>query len=175
MSSANPLKEALKGASLGIAGEAAGETGDLFALPCDDPTGEIEVARKKGLGGRPKGAQNLATRELRAWLLSRGVLPQQAMMEWFMLGPPGLAIALKCTPYEAFTAWKDLADKLGRYFMAPMVAVDDKGKPAPSFTVVINGSTGVVDAEGVTRPPWEYLQNQQVAALDGDASKSEEG
>lgn len=178
MSSPDPLKDALKGASAGIAGAPAGETGDLFALPCDDPRGEIEAARKSGLkGGRPKGAQNIATRELREWLLSRGVLPQEQLMKWFLLGPEGMQKALNISHLaDAFDRWAKLGDHLGRYFMAPMVPVDDDGKPAPSFTVVINGSTGVVDASGATRPPWEYLteQNQQVAAREDGESKNEE-
>ena len=63
------------------------------ALPCEDPHGEIEKARARGVkGGRPKG-QSIATGELRAWLLSRGVLPH---------GPEDLAKALGCTKLQGF-------------------------------------------------------------------------
>lgn len=177
MSDADPLREALKGASTDIAAASAAEQADLFALPVPDPTGEIEALRQSGSkGGRPKGAQNLATRELRAWLLSRGVLPQQAMMQWLTMGPEGMAKALGCSKLEAFDRWARLAEGLGKYFLAPMTPVDGEGKPAPSFQVFIGGSPGIVQADGTIKPPWEYLneQNQEVTTLDIERSKSEE-
>lgn len=177
MASDDPLKAALKGASMEIAGAAAAETPDLFGLPVDDPSGEIEKARATGLkGGRPKGAQNVATRELREYLLARGMLPQQAIMQWFMLGPVGLANALKCDLADAFDRWERMGDRLGRYFMAPMTPVDGEGKPAPSFAVFIDGRSGVVAGDGSTLPPWEYLrqQNQELSDIEGERSQDEE-
>ena len=151
---------------------------ELFDLPCSDPTGEIKAARDNGSkGGRPKGAQNLATRELREYLLKRGILPQQALMQWFLLGPEGLAKALTCSKAEAFDRWARLAEGLGKYFMAPMTPVDAEGKPAPSFAVFIGGRTGVVGPAGETLPPWAYLdqQNQELTTIDAEASKDGEG
>jgi hypothetical protein len=171
------VAEALKGASAEIAeaGEPAQE--ELFALPCLDPSGEIEAARSRGLkGGRPKGATNLMTRDLREYLTRRmGGTPQEGLAKWWILGPVGLAKALNCSRLEAFVQWKDLGDKLGRYFMAPMVAIDDQGKPAPSFTVVIGGNQGVVTAAGEQRPPWEYLSVQNQELSGDDTAKSKEG
>ena len=96
-----PLHEAVKGAADGIARASAGDQAELFGLPCEDPRGEIEKARARGVReGRPKGAESIATRELRRWLLSRGVLPQQSLMQWFQLGPEGLAKALGCTKLQ---------------------------------------------------------------------------
>lgn len=175
MSENDPLRQALRAASADIARPEA-EQPALFDLPTLDPSGEIEQARARSLrGGRPKGAQNLATRELREWLLARGILPQQMMMEWLTLGPEGLAKALGCSKVEAFDRIMALADKLGRYFMAPMVPVDDQGKPMPSFNVIIGGSAGVVDGDGSVRPPWKYLAEQDQGLIDAaaDAPKSE--
>ena len=105
-----PPGGAVKGAADEIARASAadGEQAELFGLPSEDPHGEIEKARDRGVkGGRPKG-QSIATGELRAWLLSRGVLPQQSQMQWFQLGPEGLAKALGCTKLQGSlgAAWR---------------------------------------------------------------------
>lgn len=173
--SGDPVKAALKGAAADIAAAAGpAEQAELFGLPVSDPEGKVEAARSVGLkGGRPPGAQNLATRQLREYLLKRGVLPQQAMMEWMLLGVEGIKEALGCDKIEAFDRWLSLADKLGRYFMAPMVPVDGEGKPAPSFTVVIGGRTGVAAPDGAQLPPWEYLQIQELSSTDDGEPKPE--
>lgn len=124
-----PLHEAVKGAADGIARASAGDQAELFGLPCEDPRGEIEKARARGVReGRPKGAESIATRELRRWLLSRGVLPQQSLMQWFQLGPEGLAQALGCPKLEAFDRWARLGEKLGRYFMPMKPAKGEGGR-----------------------------------------------
>lgn len=173
-------KEALKDASTKIAAELAADAGDqaeLFAIPCDDPKGEIEEARRTGLkGGRPKGAQNLMTRELREYLARRmGGTPQEHLAKWFLLGPAGLAKALHCDLLEAFDRWNRLGVELGRYFMAPMAAADDQGKVAPTFLVTIGGGSGAQAADGSELPPWEYMseQNQGLAAIEGERSKDQ--
>lgn len=177
MSDGDPVKEALKGASTGIARELArgdDEQLPLFELPCADPRGKVAEAIGRG-GGRPKGAQNLATREVREYLVKRmGGTPQEHLARWFVLGPEGLAEALGCKKAEAFDRWVALGDKLGRYFMAAMVPVDHEGKPAPQFVVAIGGQVGVVTSSGEVRPPWTYLEeNQALSERDAPQSKDE--
>jgi len=61
MSSVDPVKDALKGASAGILrAPGAAETADLFGLFCD-PKGEIEAARKSRLKERQAEGGLLAT------------------------------------------------------------------------------------------------------------------
>ena len=56
-----PVRGAVKEAADGIARASAadGEQAELFGLPCEDPHGEIEKARARGVkGGRPKGRKH---------------------------------------------------------------------------------------------------------------------
>jgi hypothetical protein len=172
VSRADPLREALKGVSSAVARGA--EQPELFANPTDPAAiraGEIEAARDRGLkGGRPKGAQNLATRELRAWLLQGmgGRTPQEQLAAWSNLGPEGLAAALGCSKLEAFDRWRGVLEYLGRFFAAPMAPTDGEGKPVPQFVVQIGGASGIVTASGEVAPPWAYIEQDQ--GLGDDAS-----
>ena len=175
-----PLRDVVKEASAAIAGElAGGEQAALFDLPVEDPRGEIGKARALGArGGRPKGAQNLATRELRDWLLRGmgGKTPQEQLAQWAILGPEGLAQALHCDRLEAFDRWRGVLEYLGKFFMAPIAPETADGKPVPQMVVMVGGSAGVVDqASGETLPPWEYLdqQNQEVSGGDAAPPKDE--
>lgn len=176
--SGDPLREALKGASTSIA-RAGGEQIALFDLPCDDPNGKIAQEQARAAkGGRPKGAQNLATRELREYLLARmgGKSPQEQLAHWASLGPLGLAEALKCDRIDAFDRWRGVMEYLGRFFMAPMVPVDDQGKPQPAIVVSIGGVTGIQTSSGEVLPPWSYVeQNQELIEGEADRSKESEG
>ena len=173
--SGDPVREALKGASMSIARE-AGEQPALFDLPCADPSGEIAQAQARGVkGGRPKGAQNLSTRQLREFLLAKmgGRTPQEQVAQWASLGPEGLARAMFMERAEAFALWLRMQEWLGRYFMAPMVPVDADGKPAPSIVVSIGGQSGIVTASGEVNPPWAYIEENQ-ALIEGEAMRSKD-
>ena len=173
--SADPVREAVKGAAASIA-RGGGEQPALFELPCLDPSGEIAQAQARSTkGGRPKGAQNLSTRQLRDFLLGRmgGKTPQEQVAQWASLGPEGLKRALAVDTATAFSLWLRMQEWLGRYFMAPMVPVDAEGNPAPTFVVSIGGSTGITTATGEVKAPWTYLeQDQQV--IDGELAQSKE-
>ena len=171
----DPLREALKGASVSIA-RADGEQPALFDLPCADPTGEIAQAQARSAkGGRPKGAQNLATRELREFLLARmgGQTPQEQVARWVSLGPEGLAKALSLPKGEAFDRWLRMQEWLGRFFMAPLAPSDADGKPAPAILVSIGGSTGLQTSSGEVLPPWSYIEGNQ-DVIDGEPTQSKE-
>lgn len=162
------------------AANAAGAQVELFGLPCADKTGRIAdaVARQRK-AGRPPGSSDATTKALRDYLLRRGVLPQQSLMQWFMLGPEGLAVALGCNKLDAFREWRALGDALGRYFMAPMQPVDGEGNALPVFNVLIGGQAGLVGANGAVLPPWSYMdgrpeQNQQVIQGDDEQSQKDE-
>ena len=175
--SAEAVREALKGASAEIA-RAAPEQPALFDLPCAaDPTGEIAAAQARGAkGGRPKGAQNLSTRQLREVLLAKwgGKTPQERLAHWASLGPEGLARALHIDLVDAFDRWVALERYLGEFFAARMVPVDADGKPAPAIVVSIGGQTGVVSASGEVRAPWKYLEQDQ-EVIEGEVDRSKEG
>ena len=173
--SGDVVREALKGAFGEIAHEAAAQPA-LFELPCADKSGRIAEAQARAAkGGRPKGAQNLATRELRDWLLGRmgGQTPQEQVARWLSLGPEGLAEALGCSKAEAFDRWTRGMEWLGRFFMAPMVPVDADGKPAPAIVVNVGGSTGVRTASGEVLAPWLYVEQDQ-EVIDGEPERSKE-
>jgi hypothetical protein len=178
------VAEALKAGSDARAAEiaaAAGEQPDFFPMPCaPDQFGKIAKAREAAItgAGRPKGAQNRSTKALREWLLSRGALPQQSLMQWLLMGPDGLVAwagaASAADKLACFNAWKDTADKLGRYFMAPMVPQDEDGKTVPFMNFVFAGGAGSRDLAGDGRAPWAYLdheQNQGVSSDDDDGAK----
>lgn len=91
--------EAARAAGAGILAardQAAGAQVELFGLPVADESGDVAAAagRVARGPGRPEGASNKATVALREHLLRKGVLPQQALMQWVMLGPVGVARAL---------------------------------------------------------------------------------
>lgn len=176
--SGDPVREALKGASASIA-RVDGEQPALFELPCADPSGEIAQAQARGAkGGRPKGAQNLATRELREYLLGKmgGKTPQEQLAQWASLGPEGLARALHCNLIDAFDRWRGVMEYLGRFYMAPMVPVDQDGKATPAIVVSIGGQTGIQTATGEVVAPWLYIeQNQELIDAENAQSKESEG
>jgi hypothetical protein len=171
---ADPIRDALKGAAASIA-SAEPEQPALFEVPCADPRGEIAAAQARSAkGGRPKGAQNLATRELREFLLARmgGKTPQEQLAQWASLGPEGLAQALHCTTLEAFDRWRAILEYLGKFYMAPMVPVDADGKPAPAILVSIGGATGLQLANGDVVEPWRYVEQNQ-ALIEGELEPSQ--
>lgn len=198
---------AARAAGAGILAErerAEGEQVELFPVPVVDPKGDIErTAAPVRKVGRPEGASSKATVALRDYLLRRGVLPQQAVMQFVALGPVGFAKAMGdeaerlererleaaglayparepvFTPgfmIEATKVWAKMAADLGRYFMAPQAPADAEGKALPTFFVSIGGQgSGVIGADGVERPPWSYIDIDENQQLsDGAPAQSQE-
>ena len=172
-------------AGAGVLAEREAAQGDQdllpFDLPVADPSGKIEDARQRARGsGRPQGAENKATVAMREYLLKRGVLPQAALLQWFQLGPVGMAEAIgihdAAGRLECLKVWAKIGGDLGRYFMAPMAPSDDQGKAVPFIQVTVGGDQGVRLADGQIVEPWRYLEaelNQQLNEVD--AGKSQDG
>lgn len=124
---------------------------------------EGERARK---AGRPKGAQNLATQDLKRWLVTLlGRTPQEWRVRWLMVQPEELAKRFGMTAKEALQFQDNIAEKLSPYFMAAMQAVDQNGNPVPLINFNIAGQA--VGDDG--RPPW--LRSFQAAQIEGQAEE----
>ncbi|MBS7703186.1 hypothetical protein [Chelatococcus asaccharovorans] len=123
--------------------------------------------------GRPPGAANRSTRELREWLMRGGVLPQRWMMDWLLLSVEELAARLQCSRLEAFDRQASLADRLGRYFMPHLAPTDAQGAAVPMVALMVGGQAVNGAATG-SAPPWarafEDVEYQELS--DGDAAQS---
>lgn len=113
--------------------------------------------------GRPAGAQNLATRQVKEFCRRVfGIDPMIEGFRWAQMTPDALALELGCTKLEAWDRLEALRRDLMRYFYAPMVAVDEDGRPAPVFNMTIGGAPG---AGSGAEPPWKYLEQKQPLEL----------
>ena len=153
---------AVAGAGAALAADqaaAAADQLDLLAPPTrltGDRAAQVQRTlsdhhRARG-GGRPPGAQNLATRQMREYLLARGVHPLENLMRWALHTPETLSTELGCTLLEAFRELKAVWAELAPYFAAKVAPTDDKGNALPLFNLQIGGSTVAVGADGM--PPW---------------------
>lgn len=121
---------------------------------------EAERTRK---AGRPKGAQNLATRELKQWIVQLlGGTPQERLARWAAMEPEELARRLGCTVQEAWKEQRRIEIELMPYFMARMQPVDDQGRPVPLVALSIGGQVG--QANGAE--PWSVWQNRRAEPID---------
>jgi hypothetical protein len=170
---AGVVAEAVSGVGAEIASARAaadGEIVDLFPLPGCERGVNDGAARERAIDarkrGRPPGAANKSTKDLREYLLRRGVNPLQAMMEWALHTPESLAAELGCTRLEAFDRLAGVWRELAPYFAAKMVPVDDEGRPLPMFAMQFGVFGGRPETGG--QAPWLYLQNQGL----GDAASA---
>jgi len=159
---------AITGAIERIASDRAaadGEALELFELPgrTEDPRGARAIAIEHAKRGRPPGAVNKSTAELRRYLLARGVNPLSALMQWAMHTPESLAAELGCTKLEAFDRLRAVWEGLAPYFMPKMVPVDNQGRAVPFFAMNF-GLFGAAPAQG-GKAPWTYLESEQNQAL----------
>ena len=152
------------------------------ALPAGRRIEQRDIARAAAAerrAGRPPGATNLATRELRRALHASGLDAVWEMARWARLTPEELAERLGCTRLEAFDRLQALRREVARYQHAPMAATDDRGNVVPTMVMAVGG---VVATPGNARPPWEWdrdgtfievEQNQQVSEGEADRSKGD--
>jgi len=161
------VADAISGAAAGIAEaekSAAGEQLPMFEVPTRHTgarAAELQRAiEHKRERGRPPGATNKATAQMREYLLGRGINPLQAMMQWALHTPTSLAAELGCTRLEAFDRLRDLWAELAPYFSPKMVPLDGDGRPIPTFLMQFGAFGATPQAGG--RAPWNYLEDQQV-------------
>jgi hypothetical protein len=170
------IGEAVAAASAEIAARPEPVQEPLFPLPttlggADAEQLQREAAERVGRG-RPKGAQNLATRELREYLFARGVSPLIQMMAMSMHSPASLARELRCKRIEAARLLFDYQRELAGFLHAKAAPVDDDGKAVPFFQMVVGGNQVTIGAPGAGERPWDYLnriageaqQNQTLGA-----------
>jgi hypothetical protein len=177
--------DGIKGVVLELARAAAPETAapeeqlDLLSLPAGhavsrfDAKAVEQVAERERAGGRPKGAKNLVTRELREMMLRSGTNPLLAMMRWGSLSPEELANRLGIKPAEAFDKLVGLWRETAPYLMGKAVATDDHGNAMPTIQLNIGGRAVSIGPDA--RPPWEELNEPGIIEHNQQLSVDDDG
>jgi len=151
-------------AELGAVKAAAdGEQWPLFDIPTrfcgvralDRPHAaeKVERAAEAHRRGRPAGASNKSTAELRKWLLARGVHPLEQLMRYSMHTPESLAVELDCSLLEAMNVLVGLWRELAPYFASKVPPTDDAGNVVP-FMQFNFGDAGGARSAAPGAPPW---------------------
>lgn len=172
----------------GIAREVLAEAGDRSRAATGDQAEQLELvpaptrfggeraeriqrisvdARRARGAGRPKGAQNLATRQVREYIRAVFGDPMEESARWLLHTPETLASELGCTLVEAFDRLETIRRDLRPYFYAKLAPTDQEGRPVvPVFALQIGDRIiGMGD-----RPPW--LEDPEVArAIEEDKRK----
>lgn len=107
-------------------------------------------ARARGVG-RPLGAPNLATRQVKEFIVKVFGDPLIESARWLLHTPATLARALDCTVAEAFDRQQRIREALAPYIHAKVAPVGEDGQPVPFFQLIM-GSPGGPGA--VARAPW---------------------
>jgi len=135
-----------------------------------------EVLKARG-AGRPRGAQNIATREVRELIRRLFGDPLLEMARETLHTPETLARELGCTLLEAFDRLQRVREALIPYFYARLAPTDQEGRPVvPQFAMVIGDR--IVGREN---PPWlddpevarGFEQNQRVSGNGAEKSPRE--
>lgn len=140
-----------------------------------DPASVAAVAAnatRERKAGRPPGATNLATRDLRRALHAAGLDSVWEMARWALLTPEELAQRLGCSVADAFDRKIGLLDRIAPYQHARLAPTDAAGAAVPMMAMMIGGREATpLNA----RPPWEhdqlgaFIEHEQNQALGGDA------
>lgn len=118
--------------------------------------------QRTGKAGRPTGAKNLATRELKEWIVQLlGGTPQERLARWAMLEPEELARRLGCSVADAFDRQVKILEGLAPYLMAKMVPVDEKGNAVPFIQLVTGGQVQGADGQ----VPWARFLRRSAEEL----------
>lgn len=125
--------------------------------------GAIEAKRR---AGRPKGAENLSGRQLRAMIdhaAGGNVLLQRA--RWLQLEPEAMALRLGVSVAEAFDRQDRIRAELARY-VAPMLApTDDQGRAVVPILMQVSTAPGARAEAGADAPPWADYAGLDAATI----------
>lgn len=117
-----------------------------------------EEAERQRKAGRPKGAVNRSTRELKEFILKTGTVPQLWMVRWLNLEPEQLAQRLRCSIEKAFDFQLTIARELGEYIIPKMARTDGQGNAVPLMGLFVNGQ--IMDPQSPlpagALKPWLY-------------------
>jgi hypothetical protein len=143
---------------------ADGEQLGFFAPPITDEAKRnrivAEATEREKKAGRPKGATNLSTRQLREYVLSHGKNPVIWKISWLTMTIEQLAEELGCKKVEAFDRQLAIANSLQGIVIPNLAATDEAGNAVPTINMVFGG--GASSGVGPDRPPWEYLDGEEV-------------
>jgi len=177
-------RELVAGAAAAAAADGAEAQLDLLALlpagrqaPTEAESAAILANAMPRGRGRPLGAGNLATREVKRALVKLFGDPLLESARWLLHTPHTMARELSCSPLEAFTMQQRIREALAPFIHAKVAPVGEDGRTAlPTFQLVIGGA----GADLGSLAPWladpeiaaalELEQNQALSAADAELS-----
>ncbi|MFG1383237.1 hypothetical protein [Xanthobacter versatilis] len=141
----------------------------------ESPVGALVRGRRGP--GRPPGATNKLTRDIRKLILSQHKHPLLALAEIYSLDTKALAVHLGCKAVEALDRQVRAAAELAPYLAAKQAAVDDDGRTVlPMLQLNFGGpAPAALEAAGGTRAlsildVAQLVENQRVSEGEGEAS-----
>jgi hypothetical protein len=141
---------------------AEGEQLGFFAPPIPDEAKRREILaqaeERERKAGRPKGALNVSTRQLREYVLAHGKNPVIWKISWLTMTVEQLADYLGCKKAEAFDRQLAIANSLQGIVLPNLAATDEAGNAVPTINMVFGG--GASSGVGPDRPPWEYIDGE---------------
>lgn len=170
--------ELVDAAGAAAAAARAAEPQQLELLPpgierlTDGQRARVEPGVRAQRAGRPPGAENKQTKEIKDLCRRMFGDPLLERARWALHTPESLAAYLGCTRLEAFDRLDRIRAELARLWYAPAAPVDEDGRPVPLLNVTMGDL--VVGAAG-GRPPWVYAggpvvdQHEQNQALGSGA------
>lgn len=112
------------------------------ADPLNPLADQAKLPVKRG-PGRPPGAINTATKEMRDYLAANFTNPVIARARVMMMNPHDLALALGCTPLEAFDRIERAREYVGRFTNQELPkAIEIEGGGAVVLNIGVVGQPG---------------------------------
>lgn len=153
------IVDAARAAASAAAVPAAEQLGMFGELPPGlDPGNSFHttaIANMKRDRGRPEGAQNRVTKDVKTLINRLLGDPLLEQANWARHTPESLARVLGCTKLEAFDRLMQIHRELAPYLHARLAPVDGEGNAvAPFFAIVQQNGT----AAPANRAPWDYMQ-----------------
>lgn len=130
----------------------------------------VEPGVRAARAGRPPGAENKMTREVKDFVRQVMGDPVIERARWLLHTPESLAAVLGCTRLEAFDRLDRIRAELSRLWYAPAAPVGEDGRPVPVLSLVVAGQVvGAADAP----PPWIYAGGPVIEQAQQNQSLSE--